>query len=139
MTEPFLVFANAAHSAIMASAAWSAPKPPTPVPNAGNAMLSTSSSPARANEFLVAMAIFDRSVARSCPIAAAWMTYFAGSLPPPVTTASPTSTGPFETASLSISGPPARFNAPATPAPIQRWLFAAFTIASTLAWLMSPR
>src|SRR6266566_8499385 len=46
--------------------------------------------------------------------------------------------GPFAIASRSISSPPARLIAPATPAPIQRWLLAAFATASTATAAMSP-
>ena len=46
--------------------------------------------------------------------------------------------GRAPTASRSISAPPARLIAPATPAPIQRWSFAAFAIASTSSAVMSP-
>src|SRR5205807_6506966 len=42
------------------------------------------------------------------------------------------------TASRSISSPPARLIAPATPAPIHRWSLAAFPIASTSSDVMSP-
>mgnify|MGYP003340608231 CR=1 FL=1 len=45
-------------------------------------------------------------------------------------TASPIRIGPLATASRSISSPPARLIAPATPPPIHRWVFAAFTTAS---------
>jgi hypothetical protein len=48
------------------------------------------------------------------------MTHFAGTRPALVATASPTAIGPFAIASRSISSPPARLIAPATPAPIQR-------------------
>src|SRR5215218_6615493 len=66
------------------------------------------------------------------------MTHLAGRRPAVVATASPTSMGPCCTASRSISSPPARLIAPATPAPIHKWLFAAFAIASTLSEVMSP-
>ena len=69
---------------------------------------------------------------------APWMTQRAGSLPAPVATASPTSIGPCWIASRSISSPPARLIAPATPPPIQSRLFAAFAIASTSSAVMSP-
>jgi hypothetical protein len=69
---------------------------------------------------------------------APWMTCFTFSRPEPVATASPTSIGPFATASRSISSPPARLIAPATPAPIQRALLAAFAIASVSSAVMSP-
>src|SRR5438093_13111516 len=52
--------------------------------------------------------------------------------------ASPISIGPLDSASRSISSPPARLIAPATPAPIQSALFAAFAIASTSSAVMSP-
>src|SRR5581483_6659162 len=69
---------------------------------------------------------------------AAWTTHRAGSRPAPVATASPSAIGPFATASRSISSPPARLSAPATPAPIHRWSFAAFATASTSSAAMSP-
>src|SRR5207249_6214133 len=59
--------------------------------------------------------------------------------PSPVTTASPGSIGPFPTASRSISAPPTRLMAPATPPPIHRWLLAALTMASTANVVMSLR
>src|SRR5207247_1749531 len=86
----------------------------------------------------VADAIASALVRRSCPITAAWITQRAASRPAPVATASPTAIGPFATASRSISSPPARLIAPATPAPIQRWSLAAFAIASTSSCVMSP-
>src|SRR5581483_3498348 len=73
-----------------------------------------------------------------CPITAACSTCRAGSAPAPVATALPSAIGPFATASDSIPAPPARLIAPATPAPIQRWAFAAFAIASTSSRAMSP-
>ena len=57
-------------------------------------------------------------VLRSCSRAAAWMTWVAGRLPATVSTASPGSIGPWRTASSSITVPPFRFMAPATPVPI---------------------
>ncbi len=113
----------AAHSA--------AENPPTPVPSAGNATDSRPRSSASVSALSVAARILSASVRRSCPMAAAWITWRAVSVPPPVTTAPPTSIGPWRIASASISAPPARTMAPATPAPIQRWLLAALTIAST--------
>ena len=62
---------------------------------------------------------------------APWITHRAGRRPAPVATASPRGIGPSATASRSISSPPARLSAPATPAPIQRWSLAAFATAST--------
>src|SRR6187551_4014479 len=69
---------------------------------------------------------------------AAWTTCFARRFPAPVAIAWPTAIGACATASCSISDPPARLIAPATPAPIQSSLFAAFAIASTSSSVMSP-
>src|ERR671910_483041 len=69
---------------------------------------------------------------------APWTTQRAGRRPAEVATASPTSIGPSWTASRSISSPPERLIAPATPPPIQSRLFAAFPIASTSRAVMSP-
>ena len=55
-----------------------------------------------------------------------------------VDTAEPSGIGPFATASRSISSPPARLIAPATPAPIQRRSLAALAIASSANAAMSP-
>src|SRR5207244_11020540 len=67
------------------------------------------------------------------------MTWVAARLPPVVSTASPTSTGPWRMASSSMMTPPFRLMAPATPAPIASVEFAALTIASTSQSVMSPR
>src|SRR4029450_13902887 len=53
-------------------------------------------------------------------------------------THSPGSTAPCAIASASIAWPPRAFSAPATPAPIQKWLLAALTTASTSWAAMSP-
>src|SRR5215207_455949 len=66
------------------------------------------------------------------------MTWRACRRPAPVATASPASIGPSATASRSISPPPARLIAPATPAPIHSSLFAALAIASASRAVMSP-
>jgi hypothetical protein len=70
---------------------------------------------------------------------AAWITWVATRLPPGVMTASPTSTGPWRTASSSMMSPPLRLMAPATPAPMARVELAALTMASTSQSVMSPR
>src|SRR5512142_2383958 len=113
-------------------------KPPTPVPNAGSASDRAPSSSATSRQRRVVRATSSASVCRSWPMTAPWITQRAGSRPAPVATASPTSIGPSATASRSISSPPARFSAPATPAPIQSALFAAFATASTSSAAMSP-
>src|SRR5215208_2363991 len=113
-------------------------KPPTPVPNAGSARDSAPSSSAARRQLSVVRRTSSAFVRRSCPITAPWTTQRAGSRPAPVATASPISMGPFPTASRSISSPPARLIAPATPLPIQRWLLAAFAIASPSRAVMSP-
>src|SRR4029453_1938595 len=69
---------------------------------------------------------------------AAWITARAVRRPAPVLTHSPGSTGPWAIASASISRPPRALIAPATPAPIQKWLFAALTMASVASAAMSP-
>src|SRR3990170_3180208 len=66
------------------------------------------------------------------------MTYRAGSRPPVVAMASPTWIGPLPMASRSISSPPARLIAPATPPPIHKWVFAALTTASAGTRVISP-
>src|SRR5262245_49988122 len=60
-------------------------------------------------------------------------------LPPVVSTASPTSTGPWRIASSSTMTPPLRLMAPATPVPIASVVLAALTTASTSRSVMSPR
>ena len=70
---------------------------------------------------------------------AAWMTWVAARLPPVVSTASPTSTGPCRIASSSMMTPPFRLMAPATPVPMASVEFAALTMASTSQSVMSPR
>ena len=122
----------------MMRAQSSSGNPPTPVPKAGSAIDSTPSSSATSRQRCVVRPISFPFVCRSCPMTAPWMTWRAGSRPAPVAIASPTEIGPFATASSSISSPPARRIAPATPAPIQSWLFAAFAIASTRSCVMSP-
>ena len=62
---------------------------------------------------------------------AAWMTQLALRPWPVVTTAWPGSMGPCSMASVSMASPPARLMAPATPAPIQSSVLAAFASAST--------
>src|SRR5829696_7046267 len=113
-------------------------KPPTPVPKAGSARDRAPAPSATRRQLSVVRRTRAASVRRSWPITAPWITHFADSRPAPVATASPTSIGPFATASRSISSPPARLIAPATPAPIQSASFAAFVIASTSSTVMSP-
>src|SRR5512140_3758502 len=71
------------------------------------------------------------------------MMYLAGKPPPPVRTASPAGHSPrmarIARHSSRINGPPARWIAPSTPPPPRSVEFAAFTIASTLWRVMSPR
>src|SRR5262245_8690068 len=122
----------------MIAAHSSSGKPPTPVPNAGRATERAPISSATSSTRVVVRAIVGASVRRSWPMTAPWITCCAARLPAPVTTASPSSIGPLATASRSISAPPAPLIAPATPAPIQRWLFAAFAIASTSSSAMLP-
>src|SRR5919201_6339827 len=113
-------------------------KPPTPVPNAGSASDRQPSSSATSRHRRVVGATSSAFVCRSCPITAPWITWRARRRPPEVATASPTAIGPFATASRSISAPPGRLIAPATPAPIQSSLLAALAIASTFSAVMSP-
>src|SRR4051794_19081971 len=113
-------------------------KPPTPVPNAGSATDFAPSPSASSRVRRVPCEISSAEVARSWPMTAACTTCSAFSRPAPVTTASPTGIGPSAIASRSISSPPARLMAPATPAPIQRPLFAAFATTSTSSSVMSP-
>ena len=101
-------------------AASSSGKPPTPVPSAGNATLVAPSSRARA--IALRTARLDRGAAR-----AAIAIERDGvdddlqprGVPAGVTTASPSATGAWRTAANSISSPPARLIAPATPVDIQ--------------------
>src|SRR5687767_8503562 len=66
------------------------------------------------------------------------MTYRAGSSPAVVAFASPVSQPPSWRHSWRIAGPPARWMAPSTPPPPSSDEFAAFTIASTFCFVMSP-
>ena len=86
----------------------------------------------------MALAIMLASVLRSWPITAAWTTQRALRSWPVVTTAAPTSMGPWSIASVSTASPPTRLMAPATPDPIQSSLLAALAIASTSSSVMSP-
>src|SRR5918995_3782350 len=138
MTRSRLVGSNERASPTMIRAHSSSGKPPTPVPNAGSASERDPSSSASSRQRRVVRATKSASVRRSWPMTAPWMTGRAFRRPAPVATASPTSIGPSATASRSISSPPARLIAPATPAPIHSWLFAAFAIASASRALMSP-
>src|SRR5262245_20939809 len=122
----------------MIAAHSSSGKPPTPVPNAGTATERAPISSATSSTRVVVRAIVGASVRRSWPMTAPWITCCAARLPAPVATASPSSIGPLATASRSISAPPTPLIARATPAPIQRWLFAAFAIASTSSSAMLP-
>src|SRR6266403_2984182 len=67
------------------------------------------------------------------------MTKRAGSRPPRVSLASPVAQPPSVRHSARISGPPARWMAPSTPPPPSSVVLAAFTIASTASFVMSPR
>ena len=67
------------------------------------------------------------------------MTCVAARFPATVSTASPISIGPCRSASSSMTTPPLRFIAPATPVPIKSSSLAALTMASTSASVMSPR
>ncbi len=125
-------------SSTMIRAQSSSGKPPTPVPKAGSASERAPSSSARRRQLAVVRRTRAASVRRSWPMTAPWSTQRAGRRPAPVATALPSGIGPSATASRSISSPPARFSAPATPAPIHRWSFAAFATASTSSAAMSP-
>src|SRR5207249_2058950 len=63
----------------------------------------------------VVVATCSPSALRSGPMTAAWITWVAARLPPVVSTASPTSTGPCRIASSSMMTPPLRLMALATP------------------------
>src|SRR5215207_9787013 len=116
----------------------SSAKPPTPVPKAGSASDSAPSSSATRRQLSVVRRTSAAFVRRSWPMTAPCTTQRAGRFPAGVATASPTSIGPCRTASRSISSPPARLIAPATPPPIQSRSFAALPIASTSSAVMSP-
>ena len=62
----------------------------------------------------------------------------AASEPAGVTTAWPSSSGPWRTAANSIASPPVRLIAPPTPVAIHRVGLAGLTIASTSRSQMSP-
>src|SRR6185503_7307580 len=124
---------------ITASADWTAGTPPMPLPRAGKARDDSLCFSASASVARVAAEILAGSAFRSLPMVTAWMTWVAARLPATVRTASPISIGPWRSASSSITNPPLRFNAPATPAPIRSPSLAAFTTASTSASVMSPR
>src|SRR5438067_5548723 len=111
---------------------------PTPVPKAGSASDSQPSSSASCRHARVVCSTRSPLVRRSWLITAPWITHRAASRPAPVATAEPIGIGPFKSASRSISSPPARLIAPATPPPIQRQSFAAFAIASTSSAVISP-
>src|SRR5437879_9219235 len=113
-------------------------KPPTPVPKAGNASERQPSSSATSRHERVVRRTRSASVRRSCPITAPWITHRARSRPAVVATALPSGIPPIAIASRSISSPPARLRAPATPAPIQSRSFAAFATASASTDAMSP-
>src|ERR1051325_2952987 len=68
----------------------------------------------------------------------AWMTWRALSLNPGVSLACPVGQWPILAQAAARSGPDARWIAPQTPAPGARPSLAAFTMASTSSWGISP-
>ena len=119
-------------------AASASGNPPTPVPSAGIASVSTPSSRARVMALRTARSMISALVRRWWSIDTAWITQRAASVPPSVTMASPSATGACLTAANSMVSPPRRLIAPATPVDIHSVTLAGFTIASTSRSQMSP-
>ena len=122
----------------MMLAHWYSGKPPPPVPNDGTAIERAWARSAAARTARVALAMLFASACGPPSVRATWITQRAARSWPVVTTASPSWTGPWSTASFSTASPPARLIAAATPWSIHSSVDAGVAIASTSSRVMSP-